>query len=81
MALSSNLNLTIPLPAANEVQTQIKLDWGLYCLAVWKFILLAKHAGKEQQMGSTEQNFLSGYCHKPVFHYNIDSNMAQGNKK
>ena len=62
VALSSNLNLTIPLPAANEVQTQIKLDWGLYCLAVWKFILLAKHAGKEQQMGSTEQNFLSGYC-------------------
>jgi len=27
------------------------------------------------------QNFLYGYCHKPVFHYNIDSNMAQGNKK
>ena len=27
------------------------------------------------------QNFPSGYCHKPVFHYNIDSNMAQGNKK
>ena len=26
VALSSNLNLTIPLPAANEVQTQIKLD-------------------------------------------------------
>ena len=26
------------------------------------------------------QNFPSGYCDKPVFHYNIDSNMAQGNK-
>ena len=25
------------------------------------------------------QNFPSGYCHEPVFHYNIDSNMAQGN--
>lgn len=52
---------------ANEVQTQIKLDWGFYCLAVWKFILLQSFQA-EKQMGNTEKIFFLGITHLfPIF--------------